>query len=506
MTPFDERAPLTSLTPPVPAISCVTEPLITASNEQRKWERSKRPPAHPFLGKTSDEQRAWIRAAIEANIRKAEKKSASTIQQYKRKAAYLDRFRDENGILDVSRLGNNASTFYANRAAVVFVATVRAKNALAKISGYDKEISKARRAGDIKKLEWAKNKKEEQWHLLLIAGNDLAMYPAGRSGSKLPAQNDFAFAQKQYKGQTKEVRAVLFEKPIAPETGAWRKAVNEQKLLPQKPNKAKRRATARLQKRHPNWRDQVFEIVSERWKLHTAVASITGCRPEELEGISVQLRKRADPDHPGHFITDSAWLTFGIKGAKTNKGHGQPYREMHLQESASSAFQYLLKLVQEGMVKVSAPTLNGKPLKNPTAAFRMAIKKAGETFMHGNELKLSPYCFRHSFACDLKANGYSAELIGVALSHCSTKTQSRYGRTNDGVKGRRILEIDGPFSIKNDAESRFGRRSIPAARAERLYESTAVVNSFLNGPALPLTLTDGSTSMLVNSLELQLEP
>lgn len=445
---------LSSVQTPAPAIATDTKTDVTGTGKAGAaglepptpaatiWTRKHRPPAHQKLGKTDSDMRDWIRMQVISNEKKAAKKAESTIQDYVRKVAKMDRIRDENGIIPFAAISCTQESFYPNRAALIFVSTFRAREALSGIDRADKRYRAAKDEGNAEEMARAKSDFEKSWRDLVIAGNDLARHPAGKAGQYVAAQSEYVAQKKEYKSAPKSLRDLVYEKPEPPPAGAWKTAVENKEVTPSKSHGfSKRHVVSHIQKLHPDWRDKTFKAVSGKWRTYAAVASITGCRPEEIEGIRFCL----DAEDP-------TYLRFEISGAKTGQGHGIKLRIFSIREQNNTAFDFLMGASRAGPVTVAAPTMaNGKELKNRAAAFRNAINQAGRTFIRQwkNAPTLSPYCFRHNFACDIKASNYSVKTLAIALGHSTTKTQQMYGRANDGVKGRRELKVDEPaYDIK----------------------------------------------------------
>lgn len=420
----------------------VTTPAATAPTPSppKKWTRADRPKTPEIMGATGDDQRLWIRAQLDANAKKDRPKSASTVEDYRRKMANLDKQRDTNHSIPLSAMGKTNASFYANRAAVIYVATERARAALTEMARANRAYKSAKNDGDRDKIEEAKNAIEKSWHDVLIAGSDLAKCPKGKPGQYVAAQTEIVKAGKAYKKAPASLRGLVYEKPVPQLDGAWTAAVKNGAITPSGRSRSKRSATSQIQKKMPDWRNQVFSNVSEKWRTYTAIASVTGCRPEEIDGITFCLDK-----------SDADFLSFTIKGAKHDdkKGHGIAVREFSIKEKDSRAFDHLVQLAKSGTTSCAPPpTLkNGKPLTDVNAAFRNAINVAGRTFIKQRKdakttLSLSPYCFRHSFACDIKASDYSMKTLAITLGHATTKTQQMYGRSNDGLKDKRKLKVD----------------------------------------------------------------
>lgn len=405
----------------------------------KQWTRADRPIADSRMGKSGDEQRFWIRDQLVAIEKNRGKRLASTMDDYRRKVARLELQRDQNGVIPISAFGNNRNTFAAMRSALAAVSVERAKAAFAEMSRADKAHRLAKTSGDTAQISLHKSTLEKAWHDLLVAGNDIARHPPGRAGEYVAAHSHFVAQKKEYRAAPPATRDLLLERPVAPAHGAWKTAVKNNEIVPSNPrSNGKRASTSRIQKKHPDWRNRAFDAVSSKWKTYTAVASVTGCRPEEIDGIEFF----SDPNDP-------SFLTFVIRGAKYDKKkkQGIEVRTFTVRERESRAFDYLMTMAAAGAVIVAAPQKGGAEaasLAGVNAAFRNAINQAGRAFLKKlkNPLTLSPYCFRHSFAADMKASQYSTKGLAIALGHSTTKTQSQYGRANDGIRGKRELKVD----------------------------------------------------------------
>jgi integrase len=408
-----------------------------AALSPKPWNRGDKPFTEAVMGKTGNEQRYWIRAQLESSRKKGCKRSEKTMADYRRKVAQMDLLRLENGLIPMSAFGDKPRTFYARRAALIAISMERAEHALREMSRADKAYRAAKAADDQAKTVLERSALNKAWRDLLVAGNDLARHPRGTAGAYVVAHSAFVAEQKSYDAASEKMRDLVFEQPVPPLSGAWTAAVESLDIVPSKSrSSSKRSVTSQVQKRYPGWMNQTFDAVSKKWKTYTAVASVTGCRPEEIEGLRF-VRDDANP----------TFLMFEINGAKFDKrnGSGIEVRKFAIREQGSRAFDYLMAMAAAGMVIVMPPKMReGESLKDVNSAFRNAINQAGKTFIRKfkKPLSLSPYCFRHSFACDIKANRCSTKSLAIALGHSTTKTQSMYGRTNDGIKGRRELKVD----------------------------------------------------------------
>lgn len=203
-------------------------------------------------------------------------------------------------------------------------------------------------------------------------------------------------------------------------------------------------AANRLNMQRPRWRDDLHDHLVQRgsvWTLWAAVASVTGCRPAEIDGIHLSLN-------------DDGRLSAVIKGAKVGEHSGQPKRKLTIRDN-SKAFAYLCDLLRtrSGEMAVTLPPANDLPKgrKDPIAAYEAVMRRAGVA-VFGKKAKFSAYCFRHALAADIKAENKSTsggrEQLAIILGHSVTATASIYGRTAGGRVGIRSIEAIGTRAVK----------------------------------------------------------
>jgi len=163
-----------------------------------------------------------------------------------------------------------------------------------------------------------------------------------------------------------------------------------------------------------DWREQLVaaapSTACREWMLLMAVA---GVRPEEIaNGIEVQ--------------PISGGVQLKIKGAKIDRGHGQPERVIAVHGPLA------LLLAQNGERTIKAPSANSVSL----AAGRLGRKVFGERRSN----PVSAYSFRHQFASDLKASGLDGETVSAILGHAVDDTKKQYG-TSKQARGAQTTRL-----------------------------------------------------------------
>jgi len=411
------------------------------------------------MGPDYPARRSWIRRQARLALDKCLKES--TMRQYRNHYRRLNTFRDADGELDITRLGGTRYARGSARSAIVYGAARAARDWLDLADEAYKMRKAAEQAGDADALAQAHFLARQCEENAIAAGLDLLDFPPQVKG--LCAQKQ---AIKQYKTDP-GLRAV-FDKPDRLPVSRIEQARRDGKFQNDySKSHAKLGTTLALNKRYaqtsafPGWHNLAFRHTPAQWKIWTAVASVCGCRPEEIAGAQFWL----DPDNPGH-------LVFVIKGAKYDptRGKGLERRWFSIAERGDSwAFKHLVDIAKAGPHTVQVPTTKkGRPIKNPLATFRVILNRVGEKFIKpGREhtLSLSPYCFRHSLACDLKAEQLSMKSIAIILGQATTKTQRIYGRAASGTVGKRMVLVDEQafptVKVVNDYNPEYGRARSP---------------------------------------------
>lgn len=187
----------------------------------------------------------------------------------------------------------------------------------------------------------------------------------------------------------------------------------------------------------PDWRESIWVAAStpawqqSRPQLMPALAVlwITGCRPAEIEQ-GIELAASRDQ------------LAIKIKGAKCvdagGRERGQPTRHIGFRVDADGnpALRFLHALAWRNTVNGAGKytiTHNKDYLYNSVVALgRSAFPKL--------RTRISPYCFRHQVASDLKAATFDREITleqaAKVMGHLSDYSIGVYGHAVHGRRGR----------------------------------------------------------------------
>jgi integrase len=165
-----------------------------------------------------------------------------------------------------------------------------------------------------------------------------------------------------------------------------------------------------------DWRQQIIKRMPTYYPA-TLVAAVTGCRPAELvNGVKLSI--------------ENGELVAVIEGVKNTKTTGQPWRNLYWPiNTDSDLVRSLCEIVESNggalVVKIDS-----------AKRFHGAVRSAGKREWPKRKSDVTPYCFRHQAAADLKADGkLSSGEISAALGHLSDVTKSTYGHANMGRAG-----------------------------------------------------------------------
>ena len=415
---FNRSKLLKSVPPlsPAPAQSAALGSIATASTSQTltapnpepappkasaPGAKSKRPPI--LVGVES--VNVWLRGEVKELL--AVELSAKSKEQYERNGSRLDAQRVEGEAVSLENYEGSASTFYAYRAAVRWHAAKRGQLAL-------NEYDRAKKAKDETTAAAA-------WQRILYAAADLKTYPKDAAPG-IPAPNHVALGLADAKPE-----------------GAPAKAKREGRAATSTRETAKLKAANSIAKKYPDWRERLWLRLAEiesPWLDHTAVAALTGARPDEL-------RK-------ANFQRDGDTLKIGIEGAKVTEKSGQPWRMFTLKNDRSHEFAHLFAKAGASWKTVDMP----EGVTDYPDAFSAALARAGKQVFPKAD-RMSGYVYRHALASDLKADGFTREQIAAALGHSVTRTQDAYGRAAGGSAGRRNLSVSCAREIRATHDTRY---------------------------------------------------
>ena len=348
----------------------------------------------------------WLREQVKEIL--ATKVSEKTQAQYERNGKRLNAQRVESEAVSLEKYEGSASTFYAYRAAVRWHAAKRGHDAV-------NEYDSAKKLGDDAAAA-------DAWQRVLYAAADLKTYPKDAAPGVFPTRKELAAGLADPKQE-----------------GAPARAKREGREATSKRETAKLGAANSITKKYPDWRERLWlrlvEIESP-WLDHTAIAALTGARPDELRTAKYQREGNT--------------LKINITGAKVTEKNGQEWRIFTLKNDGSHEFSHLFGKAATAWKTVDMPD----GVTDYPDAFSAALARAGKKIFPGAK-RMSGYVYRHVFASDLKKDGATYEHIAAALGHAATKTQRAYGSASGGTSGKRNLTVSCARKIRATHDARF---------------------------------------------------
>jgi integrase len=201
-----------------------------------------------------------------------------------------------------------------------------------------------------------------------------------------------------------------------------------------------------ISKLPPDFRDRMVECELEHhaqlpdyqkgnFLMPFLVTAATGCRPEEL------AMGEANPQKTLTVRIHHNKLAVVIHGAKVQKeedgriSRGLEWRVIFLNPEFSLAARVLFDHCMDHRHQVIGVSYNKDSLRK---SFNRAGKRYLATLKRPSlaDLNISPYCFRHALASDLKSTeGVTPVEVATMMGHLSLKSSDRYGRKRRGQNG-----------------------------------------------------------------------
>lgn len=184
----------------------------------------------------------------------------------------------------------------------------------------------------------------------------------------------------------------------------------------------------------PDWRETLWRKACEpQWRESRprllpalAVLWLTGCRSAELaDGAQVVVRA-------GH-------LLIKLKGAKCidagGRQRGQPTRIIGFasDDDANLALTYLYAMYADHAIEGATQF----EIAHDKDYLYNSVVQLGKSAFPKLRTRISPYCFRHQIASDMKADPeISLEHAAKVMGHLSDYSIGKYGHAVHGRKGR----------------------------------------------------------------------
>lgn len=221
--------------------------------------------------------------------------------------------------------------------------------------------------------------------------------------------------------------------------GIWMEGIDQLQNTPgpavntRKPRHSKRKDMKGLS---DDWRERIV-LRCQKYRHAVLVSAVTGCRPDELvKGVNLSIAG-------GELIAE-------ITGSKVTEESGQPWRRLTWPVDSDSPL--VTMLVAEVRSGLSVAKIEDARI------YSGAVRAAGEREWPGRKKKISPYCFRHAAASDMKASGIGDSAISQALGHCADVARSYYGQWQQGAAGSGVS----PMRVESARAVRMKKGAKPA--------------------------------------------
>lgn len=196
-----------------------------------------------------------------------------------------------------------------------------------------------------------------------------------------------------------------------------------------------------------NWRLTVASTLPGGLELTYLVQCVTGCRPVELNDVTVRL----GPD--GQLYTK-------VLGAKVRTNAGQPERRLRVSADSPIA-QRLVELVRGAGGEIKPGLLGGRSVDS----YRKLISRRGAKLFGKRAPMRRPtaYSTRHQFKVDAVAAGFSRPNLAAAMGHRTEKSAVYYGGVSKRSGGVVPTAAQATFRVKKRKTVEF--RALRASKA-----------------------------------------
>jgi integrase len=266
--------------------------------------------------------------------------------------------------------------------------------------------------------------------------------------------------------QQDQLQRVLRSTPVDdPQWAEWRsvvrslgqwstllQTVHEAPAIPKEGRKNRHSKRQDMKGLPGDWRERIVERMPN-YAPAVLVAAVAGCRPDELvTGVRMSI--------------EGGKLVAFIQGSKSGEKSGQPWRRLYWSlDSKSALVQALVATINQEQVNEGMMV----QIKN-AKAFSGAMRSAGKRAWPTRSASLTPYCFRHQAAADMKASGgLSSGDISAALGHLSDVTKSTYGHYSTGhAGGVAPIRVDAARPVKIRQTSAASQRKTADIKTNRV--------------------------------------
>ena len=206
---------------------------------------------------------------------------------------------------------------------------------------------------------------------------------------------------------------------------------------PSKTSKSVKALVGRLNKRRPEWQNEFRQANNQpsKYRAQALIQSLTGIRPTEFDPDKTipKLAKNilGANASPGVVVTltNKNTLRVRVPGGKVREKAGQVERSFELQITEAIPDWFIQELQGAGgSVRLFADP-DGLAKHYQRVSRRMFSDQKSK-----RRLRITPYCFRHVTATNLRESGWDVEEIAALLGERSADTVSHYGFRKSGSR------------------------------------------------------------------------
>ena len=206
---------------------------------------------------------------------------------------------------------------------------------------------------------------------------------------------------------------------------------------PSKTSKSVKSLVGRLNKHSPDWQNEFRQANNQpsKYRTQTLIQSLTGIRPTEFDPDKtiprVSKNSQGADASPGVVVTltKNNTLRVRVPGGKVRAKAGQVERHFELQITEAIPDWFMQELQDAGgSVRLFA---------DPDGLAKHYLRVSKRMFRdHKSKrrLHITPYCFRHVMATNLRESGWDVEEIAALLGERSADTVSHYGFRKSGSR------------------------------------------------------------------------
>ena len=193
----------------------------------------------------------------------------------------------------------------------------------------------------------------------------------------------------------------------------------------------------RLNKHCPDWQNEFRQANNQpsKYRTQALIQSLTGIRPTEFDPDKTipKLAKNIQGANasPGVVVTltKKSTLRVRVPGGKVRAKAGQVERHFELQITEAIPDWFMQELRDAG----GSLRLFADP-DGLAKHYRRVSKRMFSDHKSKRRLRITPYCFRHVMATNLRESGWDSKEIAALLGQLKADTASHYGFRKSGSR------------------------------------------------------------------------